>query len=73
MPDTNPLTFMYDFIDSLVEAKLFTAIYVNLGNWKIPMVSEDQDKTYLKITWLRKGTRMSFGFLNELFTLWCAL
>lgn len=46
VPDTYTLPRTDDFLDSLGDAKVLTTLDANCGYWKIPVVSEDQDKTY---------------------------
>jgi hypothetical protein len=45
IPDTYPLPQMDECIDSLGDAVIFTTLDCNSGYWKIPVHSEDRDKT----------------------------
>lgn len=67
--DSNPLPRIYRCIDSLQDAKMFSALEANNGYRQIEMDKADREKTpFTSHHVLQQFTRMPFGLKNALAT-----
>ncbi len=63
--DSYPLLRMYECIDSLGDATVFTTLDCNSGYWQIPVATQDQDKTTFTSHFATyRFKRMPFGLKN---------
>lgn len=64
VPDTYQMTRMEALLDRLGYLKVLDKLDYNYGNWKIEILSEDQDNTYFTYRY----SRMSFRIRNASYT-----
>ena len=63
--DSYPLPRMYEYIDSLGEAKVFTTLDCSSGYWQIPVAPSDREKTaFVCHAGLYQYMRMPLGLTN---------